>query len=107
MEQQIHTEADFLNDVCPICKSKMRDDYCKKGHIRLKADIIKKKMKLIDEFTGPMGGSYSLWVDKLIGICIHNNDDEIVSVVSMKSGEYLYIDEKTKNGLAILEGRII
>jgi hypothetical protein len=59
-----------------------------------------------------MGGKYSIWVSelifnnkekkKLIGICIHDNDNEIVSVVNLGSGEYIYVSERTKMGFHFL-----
>lgn len=90
-------------DTCLICGAHFDDDnYCASGHIRPQADIIHKYFKKIDEYTGPMGGHYSAWTNNRIAVTIHDDDDEIVSVIDVDTKKCLYIDDRTAKALNLI-----
>lgn len=69
----------------------------------LTADEVRKTHKLFDNFVGPLGGKYSLWKkgNQIVGI--HNDDDDIVSIFDLDKQEYIYLDDKTKKGIEIID----
>jgi len=71
--------------------------------MNLTADEVRKTHKLIDIFTGPLGGKYSLWKkgNRIVGI--HDDDDDIVSIFDLDKQQYVYLDEKTKKGIKIID----
>ena len=91
-------------DTCLSCGAYFQDTgYCANGHIRLQADIIRKYFEKIDEFTGPLGGHYSLWKNDQIAVAIHDDDDDVVSVLDIATNKYLYIDDKTVKGMNLIK----
>jgi len=71
--------------------------------MNLTADEVRKTHKLIDIFTGPLGGKYSLWKkgNRIVGI--HDDDDDIVLILDSDTGQYIYLDKKTKEGIKIID----
>ena len=70
--------------------------------MNLTADEVRKTHKLFDNFTGPLGGKYSLWKKGNLIVGIHDDDDDIVSILDLEKKQYVYLDEKTKKGVKIL-----
>lgn len=67
------------------------------------ADEIRKTHKLIDNFTSPLGGKYSLWKKGNIVVGIHDDDDDVVSIFDLEKKQYIYLDRKTKDGMKIID----
>ena len=70
--------------------------------MNLTADEVRKTHKLFDRFIGPLGGKYSLWKKENLIVGIHDDDDEIVSILDLDTGQYTYLDKKTMDGLKII-----
>ncbi len=47
---------------------------------------------------------YSLWEKGNQVVGIHDDDDDIVSIFDLEKQEYIYLDEKTKKGIKIIDG---
>lgn len=71
--------------------------------MNLTADEVRKTHELVDKFTGPLGGKYSLWKkgNRIVGI--HDDDDDIVSIFDLDTGQCVYLDKKTKKGIKIID----
>ena len=71
--------------------------------MNLTADEVRKTHKLLDNFVGPLGGKYSLWKkgNRIVGI--HDDDGDIVSIFDLDTKQYIYLDEKTKKGMKIID----
>lgn len=95
------------DDTCKVCGAYFQDNnYCANGHIRLEADIVRKHFKKMDSYKGPLGGNYSKWTNKQIVVGIHDDDDEIISVFDLTKHSFVYLDQKTKNGLNVVKKEI-
>ena len=72
--------------------------------MNLTADEVRKTHELIDNFTGPLGGKYSLWKkgNRIVGI--HDDDGDIVPIFDVDARQYIYLDKKTKKGMEIIDG---
>jgi len=71
--------------------------------MNITADEVRKTHELIDNFTGPLGGKYSLWKKENRIVGIHDDDGDIVSIFDLDTGQYIYLDKKTKEGIKIID----
>ena len=71
--------------------------------MNITADEVRKTHELIDNFTGPLGGKYSLWKkgNRIVGI--HDDDGDIVSIFDVDARQYIYLDENTKKGIEVID----
>ena len=93
------------NDTCKICGAYFQNTgYCTNGHLRLTPENIKKYYKQIDKYS-IKNSVYTIWSNGKYAVTLHEGDRDLVSVFSLEKMEYLWLDEKTKQGLDILLGR--
>ena len=92
------------DDTCKICGAYFQDNnYCTNGHIRIEANIVRKYFTKMESFKGPLGGNYSNWTNKQIVVAIHDDDDEIVSIFDLTKQSFVYLDQRTKDGLNVVK----
>ncbi len=64
--------------------------------MNLTADEVRKTHKLFDNFTGPLGGKYSLWKKGNLIVGIHDDDDDIVSILDLEKNNMFILMKRRK-----------
>ncbi len=64
---------------------------------------VKKTFHKMSEYISQSGNNYSLWYSDDLAVSIHEDDQDIVSILDRKTGKFTFIHEDTKRGYDILK----
>jgi len=67
---------------------------------------VRKNMRRIGGYVLPSGGRYGAYSDGKVLVGIHEDDDEIVSILDIAKGKFVYMDEKTIMGWKVFEAML-
>ncbi len=60
-------------------------------------------MKRVGGYVLPSGGRYGAYSDGKVLVAIHEDDDEVISILDIVKGKFIYIDEQTMMGWKVFE----
>lgn len=67
------------------------------------ADDVRKNMRRIDGYVLPSGGRYGVYSNDKVLVAIHEDDDEVIYMLDIVKGKFIYIDEQTIMGWKVFE----
>lgn len=63
------------------------------------ADEVRKTMRRVGSYVLPSSGRwYGMYCNSKVLVAIHEDDNEVISILDRETGKIVYMDENTKRG---------